>query len=117
MSPYHNLPFNQRFVQSIVDKFNDDEKLWQSLLMFRRRRRKNVRNLPKKLQKNSDKIIGAIYDRSPDHESSLLLYGRSFSFNVDFKVTVYVVIVAVYVNPCLERALVVCSGIWANCLL
>jgi hypothetical protein len=55
MSPYYNLPPEQRFTQRLVDLFNADERLWKKLEPRRRARRKVLRCiLSRKMLKNLD---------------------------------------------------------------
>ena len=48
MSPYYNLPPEQRAIQQLVDQFNADERLWRKLELKRRAR------LPRKKLKKLD---------------------------------------------------------------
>lgn len=42
--------------------------------------------IPSRLLKSPDKIIGIAFDPAPDNSSSVVLYGHSFLFHIDFKV-------------------------------
>ena len=52
MSPYLNLPLEQRFIQGIVDQFNANERLWKKLEPKRRLRRKLRPRLSRKKLKD-----------------------------------------------------------------
>ena len=55
MSPYYNLPSEQRLAQRLIDQFNADERLWEKLEPRRRARRKLLRKvLPAKELKKLD---------------------------------------------------------------
>ena len=54
MTPYYNLPPEQRRVQQLVAQFNADEQLWRSLESERRRRRKLRSRMPAKLRHQLD---------------------------------------------------------------
>jgi hypothetical protein len=54
MNPYHNLPPEQRRLQTIVDQFNAGARLWEKLEERRRRRRKRFPFLSKKTHKKLD---------------------------------------------------------------
>lgn len=54
MSPYYNLPPEQRSIQRLIDKFNVDEHLWRKLEPKRRARRKRRPILCKKKLKEFD---------------------------------------------------------------
>jgi hypothetical protein len=52
MNPYPNLPPSQRRTQRLVEQFNADERLWQSLAGKRKLRRKlHPKMAPKRRQK------------------------------------------------------------------
>jgi hypothetical protein len=54
MSPYSNLPHEQRSTQGIIDQFNADERLWKKLEPRRRLRRRLRPHLSKKKLKSLD---------------------------------------------------------------
>lgn len=54
METYPNLPPGQRGVQRLVDKFNADERVWQSLEPRRRLRRKARPRLSRKQHQTLD---------------------------------------------------------------
>ena len=54
MTPYYNLPPEQRMTQRLVDQFNTDERLWKKLEPRRRARRKLRPRLSKKKLKKLD---------------------------------------------------------------
>jgi hypothetical protein len=54
MNRYANLSKEQRRVQQIIDQFNADEQLWESLGSKRRRRRKLHPGMPAKVRKQLD---------------------------------------------------------------
>jgi hypothetical protein len=54
MNPYSNLPPEQHGVQRLVDQFNADERLWQTLHGQRRLRRKGRHRLSRRKHKALD---------------------------------------------------------------
>ncbi|HWW01738.1 MAG TPA: hypothetical protein VNZ64_18715 [Candidatus Acidoferrum sp.] len=48
MNPYYNLPPEKRFTQRLVDQFNADERLWETLEPRRKARRKRRPRLSRK---------------------------------------------------------------------
>jgi len=54
MSPYYNLPLEQRRLRHLVAQFNCDEQLWLSLGSERCRRRKLYPWMSARLQKQLD---------------------------------------------------------------
>ena len=67
MSPYYNLPPEQRPTQRLVDQYNADARLWKKLAPRRRVRRKLLRRLlSRKMLKELD--LGEFAQKRPPQD-------------------------------------------------
>jgi len=65
MTPYYNLPPEQRMTQRLVDQFNADERLWKRLEPRRRARHKLLRRVLSRKELKRRDLLEFARERPP----------------------------------------------------
>ena len=65
MTPYYNVPPEQRFTQRLVDQFNADERLWKKLAPRRRARPKLLRLLVSRKMLKTPDVFEFAHEQPP----------------------------------------------------